>query len=283
MSRFEVQVDFDAKPEAGEGEVYFRKSKDSLADQLLIDRKYWTQAMKDALGMHQDGGFPFQLSITKQNNPTKPIPAVDFSKKIQTSIGDALNKELRIYVTPTDFFTTKFRQIFKDTQIQFTTAKYGRKWLGGPHMSFWPQQLNFALWCATTGCGISRDILFSSDSSLDLSPQLGSFYLFHVYFTVRRILYEMGGIQSTSALPDDPTFNQKDNHYDISLYKRICAKFQVDPSADFRFTYGQNHGLVYVDMKYPDGHVFVHKKWIYAPPPPPPPPSGSFKPVKPRV
>ena len=84
--------------------------------------------------------------------------------------------------------------------------------LGGPHISFWPQQLNFALWCATTGCGMSRDILFSSGSSLDLSPQLRSFYLFHVYFTARRILYEMGGIQSMSALPDDPTFNQKNNH-----------------------------------------------------------------------
>ena len=76
-------------------------------------------------------------------------------------------------------------------------------------MSFWPQQLNFAVWCATTGCGISRDILFSSGSIRDLSTQLRSFYLFHVYFTVRRILYEMGGIKSISALPDDPIFNQK--------------------------------------------------------------------------
>ena len=206
--------------------------------------------MKDALGMHQDGGFPFQLSPA--NSPTKPIPAVEFYKKIQLSIGDVLNKELKIYVTPTEFFTTKFRQISKNTQIQFTTAKYGKKWLGGPHMSFWPQQLNFALWCAPTGCGISRDILFSSDSSLDLSPQLRSFYLFHVYFTVRRILYEMGGIQSMSGLPDDPTFNQKDNHYDISSYKMICAEFGVDPSADFRFTYGKNNGLgnVYIWVAY---------------------------------
>ena len=106
-------------------------------------------------------------------------------------------------------------------------------------MSFSPQQLNFALWCATTGYGISRDILFSSDSSLDLSPQMTLFYLFHVYFTVRRVLYEMGGIQGMSALPDDPTFNQKDNHYDIEAYKRIYAEFGVDPSIDFRFTYKQ--------------------------------------------
>ena len=169
--------------------------------------------------------FPFSYRL--QIIPKSQSQAVDFSKKIQTNIGDILNKELKIYVTPAEFLTTKFRQIFKDTQIKFTTAKYGRKWLGGPHMSSWPQQLNFALWCATTGCGISRNILFSSDSSLDLSPQLRSFYLFHVYFTVRRILYEMGGIQSISALPDDPTFNQKDNHYDITTTTKHPTKGSV--------------------------------------------------------
>ena len=55
-----------------------------------------------------------------------------------------------------------------------------------------------------------------------------------------------------SALPDDPTFNQKNNLYDISSYKRICAKFGVDPSTDFRFTYGKNNGLgnVYIWVAY---------------------------------
>ena len=132
----------------------------------------------------------FHISYRSLNKITPQSQSVllMFLKKIQTSIGDILNKEQRIYVTPTEFFTTKFRQTFKDTQIQFTTSKYARKWLGGTHMSFRPQQLNFALWCATTGCGISRHILLSY-SSLDLSPQLRSFYLFHVYFTVRRILY----------------------------------------------------------------------------------------------
>ena len=52
-----------------------------------------------------------------------------------------------------------------------------------------------------------------------------------------------------SALPDDPTFNQKNNHYDIASYKRICAEFGVDPSSDFRFTHGQNHRLSNVNIK----------------------------------
>ena len=49
--------------------------------------------------------------------------------------------------------------------------------------------------------------------------------MFHIYFTVRRILFEMGGIQSESALPGDPTFNQINNDYDTPSFKRICVEF----------------------------------------------------------
>lgn len=74
--------------------------------------------MRNALGFNQDERFPYQLSI--HNESPKPIPAVDFSKNIQTKIGKALNKEQKIYVTPTDFLTTQFRQIFKHTQVKLT-------------------------------------------------------------------------------------------------------------------------------------------------------------------
>ena len=52
-----------------------------------------------------------------------------------------------------------------------------------------------------------------------------------------------------SALPGDPTFNQFNNHYDVASYKRICAEFGIDPSSDFRFTTGKNHGL---------GNIYVY-------------------------
>ena len=172
--------------------------------------KTWSQPMKDALEKHKDGGFPAQLSLLVQNKP-QPVPVVGFYDNITHSIGDVLNKELKIDVTPTDYFTTKFRQIFTNTKITFTTSRYAKKWLARPQMSFWPQQLNFALWCSTTGCEVSREILFSSNSNLKLSPQILSFYLLHVYYTTRKILYELGGIQSNGALPDDPVFNQKEN------------------------------------------------------------------------
>ena len=261
MSRFEEEVEIEPKTHKATATVLFTESDGSQTDVVRKDQTYWSQSLKDALGVQQDGGFPYELSLLQQNNP-QPVPAVDLSDSITQSVGDLFDKEIKIYVTPTKYFKIKFRQIFTKTQIKFTTAKYARKWLAKPDMSFWPQQLNFALWCATTGCGVSREMLFPS--TLNLSEQIRTFYQFHVYYTTRKILYEMGGIQSKNALPDDPAFKQQENPYDVASYKRLCAEFSIDPSTDFRFTYGQNHGLGYVNIMYSDG-PFAHKQWKYPP------------------
>ena len=262
MARFEEEAEIEPKTHKATATALFTESDGSQTDVVRKDQTYWSQSLKDALGVQQDGGFPYQLSLLQQNKP-QPVPAVDFSDSITHSVGDLFDKEIKIYVTPTDYFTTKFRQIFTKTQIKFTTAKYARKWMAKPDMSFWPQQLNFALWCATTGCGVSRELLFSN-SSLKLSDQIRTFYQFHVYYTTRKILFEMDGTQSKNALPDDPAFNQQDNPYDVASYKRLCAEFGIDPSTDFRFTYGQNHGLGYVNIMYSDG-PFAQKQRKYPP------------------
>jgi len=70
-----------------------------------------------------------------------------------------------------------------------------------------------------------------------------AFYKFCVYFTVRRILYQQGAIQSMSALPGDLPFNQYNNNYDVASYKRICNEFGIPPSSDFRYTHGPNQSL----------------------------------------
>ena len=149
---------------------------------------------------------------------------------------------MKIYVAPDQYFKTKFREIFQETKLTHRSGKESRTWLAGPNKKYWPQQLNFAVWCATEGCGISREI-FDDNSAIPLPPNVRAFYKFHVYFTVRRILFQMGGIQSVSALPGDPTFDQFNSKYDEASYRRICSEFGVDPSSDFRFTRGANHGL----------------------------------------
>ena len=223
---------------------------------------YFSKEMKRQLGLAP--GFP--LELTHNPNPKLEIPAVPFNSEageaIETrdresgaalhTLKDALVQQ-EIYVTPSEKFKIKFRDIFTDTVITHRSSHESRRWLAGPNFEYWPQTLNFAFFCATTGCGVSRRILFEdkmrdgkndlTDSKLKLPPQVRSFFWFHVYFTVRRILFELGGVQNSLPLPGDTAFSQTENKYDIPSFERICAEFGISPNVDFRFTRGDNHGL----------------------------------------
>ena len=121
MSKFIAQVEFDSHRKAT-ARVLLPDGGGSWENALIEDSKYWSQPLKDALGMQQDGGFPYQLSLLQQNKP-QPVPAVDFADNITQSVADIFNKEVNIYVTPTDYFTTKFRQIFTKTQIKIRNTR----------------------------------------------------------------------------------------------------------------------------------------------------------------
>ena len=209
---------------------------------------YFSKEMKRQLGLAP--GFP--LELTHNPNPKIEIPAVPFHSETLNTIKDNLVQQ-EIYVTPSEKFKIKFRDIFTDTVITHRSSHESRRWLAGPNFEYWPQTLNFAFFVATTGCGVSRRILFEdkmrdgkndlTDSELILPPQVRSFFWFHVYFTVRRILFELGGPQNSLPLPGDTAFSQTENKYDIPSFERICAEFGISPNADFRFTRGDNHGL----------------------------------------
>ena len=215
---------------------------------------YFSKEMKRQLGLAP--GFP--LELTHNPNPKLEIPAVPFnseagkaSETLNTIKDNLVQQE--IYVTPSEKFKINFRDIFTDTVITHRSSHESRRWLAGPNFEYWPQTLNFVFYCATTGCGVSRRILFEdkmrdgkndlADSELKIPPQVRSFFWFHVYFTVRRILFELGGPQNSLPLPGDTAFSQTENKYDIPSFERICAEFGISPNADFRFTRGDNHGL----------------------------------------
>ena len=219
---------------------------------------YFPDEMKKALGLPVD----FPLELTLNPHPSLPIPAIDFgeSRPLKSLNLREKLKRLNIYATPTDYFSVPVRDIFTNTTIKHTSSKESHEWLNGPNMRYWPQQLNFAVWCATTGCGVSLRSLLEermggidvTDHELKLPPQIRAILWFHVYFTIRRILFQMGGIQSSIALPGDPPFNEKDNRYDIPSYKRICKEFNIPTDSDFRCHKGENHGLgsVYIWVSY---------------------------------
>ena len=243
--------DFFGKPniffhnKAGDGTTVFDDDGKDFRSSIFFSKE-----MKRQLGLAP--GFP--LELTHNPNPKLEIPAVPFHDETRESgaLKDNL-VEQEIYVTPSEKFKIKFRDIFTDTVITHRSSHESRRWLAGPNFEYWPQTLNFAFFCATTGCGVSRRILFEdkmrdgkndlTDSELKIPPQVRSFFWFHVYFTVRRILFELGGPQNSLPLPGDTAFNQTENKYDIPSFKRICAEFGISPNADFRFTRGDNHGL----------------------------------------
>ena len=104
-------------------------------------------------------------------------------------------------------------------------------------MSFWQNQLNFAIWCATTGCGVDVN------NHLKAGGLTGSLFLFHIYYQTRRILFELA-----IALPQDKSWNAFNNSYDRGAYERICKEFNVDPNADWRqkmYTSGDGLGVIY--------------------------------------
>ena len=228
--------------------------------------------MKTALGVAQAGGFPYQLAAMKTKSAL-PIPPIHFTEPVPT-LKNLFSGDFKIYATPDQFFVTQFRNVFQKTRLKHSDEKESKAWLGGPKMKYWPQQLNFAVFCATQACGVSRDIF---DKGVSLPPQIRASYQFHVYFTVRQILFQLGGIQSKSALLGYPTFNPLDNPYDKASYERICREFRIDPLSDFRFASGLKHGLgaIYMYMydidgvgkaewaHFPGWHVFSDEKISY--------------------
>ena len=83
-------------------------------------------------------------------------------------------------------------------------------WQNTP-FSWWQCQLNFALWCASPGCGVSFEDHLQAEK-----PFLASLYRFQVYHTTRRLLEEL-----RVALPGDKFYSRYENAYDSRAYKRL--------------------------------------------------------------
>ena len=138
-----------------------------------------------------------------------------------------------IYIHSQASFKTKFIDIFEKYVLPYIVGDaIVSNWNSTP-MKFYQNQLNFAIWCATTGCGISvRDHLLSSNKMIQ------SFYLFHVYFQTRKILNQL-----RCALPTEPSWNALDNSIDMTAFERFCNEFGVSQHSDFRHKVSANNGI----------------------------------------
>ena len=146
-----------------------------------------------------------------------------------------------ITIKPKRSFDVRLPNIWIKYKLpQVKKAEIYDNWIAN-QMQFWQNQLNFAIWCATTGCGVSKlDHLRNKD------PMIRSVFRFHTYYQIRRILSEM-----ECPLPSDQSFNEMNNIFNKGAFKRICAEFnipsdsgvQADFQADFRQKLDPSNGM----------------------------------------
>ena len=122
-SKFEAQVYFE-KDHTGKGEIYFRKGQGFTTSVFGSNSKYWSLEMVAALG--KQSAFPPQLMPIGLKGSSLPIPAVSFDSTAP-SLKKIFNNTINIYATPDQYFTTKFREIFKKTTLTHHSGKESKK------------------------------------------------------------------------------------------------------------------------------------------------------------
>lgn len=142
------------------------------------------------------------------------------------------------YVNQKDNFTVDLINVFTEYPLTFTTEEEFNVWRANSNIKYWQNQLNFAVYCATYGCGVSvYDHMVSFTNPIVVT----SFFQFHFYYQVRKILTEM-----KCAIPTNQNFNRMNNYIDMTEYTKIANEFDIDPNADFRLKLGPNDGAGYV-------------------------------------
>ena len=116
-----------------------------------------------------------------------------------------------------DSFQVKFPNVFTNYLLGAVRVE-DQKFKDWDHYKFtiWQSQLNFAVFCASSACGVSVEHLNARE------PMIRSIYRFHVHYHVRRILKIL-----EIPLPYENSFNQYNNPYNHEKFIGICSEYEV--------------------------------------------------------
>jgi hypothetical protein len=175
------------------------------------------------VAQESDAFTEFKVNTSAHYNPptkwNKKIDVTDITK-------------LKVYVNGNDFFEARNINVFTHYVLTFYNADLISKWQSKCDMSFYQNQLNFAVWCAAAGCGVSVKHLAHKENLIS------SVFRFHVYYQTRKIIEEM-----SCPIPGSPIFSTTDNHINMLKFQKLCNEFSVSSGTDFRFKGGDNGGL----------------------------------------
>ena len=116
-----------------------------------------------------------------------------------------------------DSFQVKFPNVFTNYPLGAVRVE-DQKFKDWDNYKFtiWQSQLNFAVFCASSACGVSVEHLNAKE------PMIRSIYRFHVYYHIRRILKIL-----EIPLPYENSFNQYNNSYNHEKFIGICSEYGV--------------------------------------------------------
>ena len=116
-----------------------------------------------------------------------------------------------------DSFQVKFPNVFTNYPLGAVRVE-DQKFKDWDNYKFtiWQSQLNFAVFCASSACGVSVEHLNAKE------PMIRSIYRFHVYYHIRRILKIL-----EIPLPYENSFNQYNNPYNHEKFIGICSEYGV--------------------------------------------------------
>ena len=116
-----------------------------------------------------------------------------------------------------DSFQVKFPNVFTNHLLGAVRVE-DQKFKDWDHykLTLWQSQLNFAVFCTSSACGVSVEHLNAEE------PMIRSIYRFHVYYHIRRILKIL-----EIPLPYENSFNQYSNPYNHEKYIHICSEYGV--------------------------------------------------------
>ena len=116
-----------------------------------------------------------------------------------------------------DSFQVKFPNVFTNYPLGAVRVE-DQKFKDWDHYKFtiWQSQLNFAVFCASSACGVPVEHLNAKE------PMIRSIYRFHVYYHIRRILKIL-----EIPLPNENSFNQYNNPYNHEKFIGICSEYGV--------------------------------------------------------
>ena len=116
-----------------------------------------------------------------------------------------------------DSFQVKFPNVFTNYPLGAVRVE-DQRFKDSDHYKYtiWQSKLNFAVFCASSACGVSVEHLDTKE------PMIRSIYRFHVYYHIRRILKIL-----EIPLQYENSFNQYNNTYNHEKFIGLCSEYGV--------------------------------------------------------